>query len=186
MHTPDSFLNPLGATLSLAADAVWEAPSFLHGAVAWRMRLNGWRGAYAADPLGWHDRARQHFDAYALSQLTTPEYGPVVPDTTLHHARQLEALGTAMFSSGYICRSPGGRFQAHHYDMNLVFIDQLIHHLQWTGDLSYARAVWPMFTRHLSWEKRNFDADGDHLYDAYCAIWASDALEYSGGGVTHT
>lgn len=28
--------------------------------------------------------------------------------------------------------------------------------------------------------------DGDGLYDAYCCIWASDALEYSGGGVTHS
>ena len=35
-------------------------------------------------------------------------------------------------------------------------------------------------------EKRNFDADDDGLYDAYAAIWASDALQYSGGGVTHS
>ena len=40
--------------------------------------------------------------------------------------------------------------------------------------------------RHLAWEKKNFDADGDGLYDAYAAIWASDALQYSGGGVTHS
>jgi hypothetical protein len=46
--------------------------------------------------------------------------------------------------------------------------------------------MWPLIKRHLAWEKRNFDADGDGLYDAYAAIWASDALQYSGGGVTHT
>ncbi|MDP4292788.1 MAG: glycogen debranching protein, partial [Bacteroidota bacterium] len=40
--------------------------------------------------------------------------------------------------------------------------------------------------RHLEWEKRNFDGDNDGLYDAYCCIWASDALEYSGGGVAHS
>ncbi|HEX6848277.1 MAG TPA: glycogen debranching protein, partial [Chitinophagaceae bacterium] len=33
---------------------------------------------------------------------------------------------------------------------------------------------------------KNFDADGDGLYDSYAAIWASDALQYSGGGVTHS
>jgi hypothetical protein len=38
----------------------------------------------------------------------------------------------------------------------------------------------------LAWEKKNFDSDGDGLYDAYAAIWASDALQYSGGGVTHS
>ncbi len=186
LQTPDAFINPFGAALAVAADAIWETPSFLHGAVAWRMRLNGWRGPYAADPLGWHDRARTHFDAYAQSQLTTPEIGPITPDTALNFARQKETLGTALFSSGYICRNPGGQFQAHHYDMNLVFIDQLIRHLQWTGDLAYAREIWPVIKRHLNWEKRNFDGDGDGLYDAYCAIWASDALEYSGGGVTHS
>ncbi|MCB0531402.1 MAG: DUF4450 domain-containing protein [Saprospiraceae bacterium] len=185
LNTPDDFINPVGPALAVAADAIYEHPSYLHGAVAWRMRLNGWRGAYVADPLGWHDRARAHFTAYAQSQLTDPVSGPVIPDTALHFARQLERLGTALFSSGYICRNPNGDFRAHHYDMNLVFIDQLLRHLRWTGDLEFAREMWPVLQRHLAWEKRCFDGDGDGLYDAYCAIWASDALEYSGGGVTY-
>ena len=41
IDTPDPFINTLGGALAIAADAVWEAPSFLHAAVAWRMRLNG-------------------------------------------------------------------------------------------------------------------------------------------------
>ncbi len=186
VSTPDPYLNTLGGALAVAADAIWEAPSYLHGAVAWRIRLNGWRGPYAADPLGWHDRARQHFAAYAQSQLTSPASGPVVPDTALHLARQLEKLGTTVFSSGYISRNPGGDFRPHHYDMNLVYVDALLRHLRWTGDLAEARALWPTLQRHLAWEKRNFDPDGDGLYDAYAAIWASDALQYSGGAVTHT
>jgi hypothetical protein len=48
------------------------------------------------------------------------------------------------------------------------------------------RKMWPVLKNHLAWEKRNFDPDGDHLYDAYCCIWASDALYYSGGAVTHS
>ncbi len=186
VSTPDPYINTLGGALAVAADAIWEAPSYLHGAVAWRIRLNGWRGPYAADPLGWSDRASQHFAAYAQSQLTAPPSGPVTPDTALHRARQLEKLGTAVFSSGYISRNPGGDFRPHHYDMNLVFIDALLRHLRWTGDLGEARELWPTLQRHLAWEKRNFDPDGDGLYDAYAAIWASDALQYSGGAVTHT
>ena len=185
LSVPDPYINPFGGALAIAADAIWEAPTYLHGAVAWRMRLNGWRGAYVATPLGWHDRARSHFRAYALSQLDQPSTGPVTPDTALNFARQKEVLGTALFSSGYICRNPGGDFRAHHYDMNLVFIDQLLRYLRWTGDMAFAREMWPVLVRHLDWEKRCFDDDGDGLYDAYCAIWASDALEYSGGGVTH-
>lgn len=186
LHTPDPYLNTIGGALAVAADAIWEAPTYMHGAVAWRQRLPAWRGPYVADLLGWHDRAREHFSSYALSQLTTPDQGPVVADTNLHLARQLEKLGTSLFSSGYICRNPNGDFRPHHYDMNLVFIDQLLTHFYWTGDTNYVRQMWPVLKRHLDWEKRNFDSDGDGLYDAYCCIWASDALEYGGGGVTHS
>lgn len=186
VHTPDPYINTIGGALSMAADAIWEAPSYLHGSIGWRMRLNGWRGPYTGDVLGWHDRARMHFKGYALSQLTSPESGPVIADTALHFARQLEKLGTSVFSSGYISRNPGGDFRPHHYDMNLVYIDELLWHFNWTGDTSFVREMWPLIKRHLAWEKRNFDADDDGLYDAYAAIWASDALQYSGGGVTHS
>ncbi|MCW3093947.1 MAG: hypothetical protein JWP81_5016 [Ferruginibacter sp.] len=184
--TPDKWLNTLGGALGIAADAIWEGPTYLHGAIAWRMRLNAWRGAYVADPLGWHDRARKHFSSYALSQVTTPPTTGVVMDTALHLARHLEKIGTALFSEGYICRNPNGDIRAHHYDMNLVFIDQLLNHFNYTGDVESVKAMWPLLKRHLAWEKRNFDADGDGLYDAYASIWASDALQYSGGGVTHS
>ncbi|HSC55112.1 MAG TPA: DUF4450 domain-containing protein [Phnomibacter sp.] len=186
VKTPDAYINTIGAALSMAADAIYEDPSYMHGAVAWRMRLPAWRGAYVADVLGWHDRARSHFSSYAKSQVLSPLTAPVVSDTALHLARQKEVMGTSMFSSGYIARNPGGDLRPHHYDMNLVFVDQLLNHFNWTGDTAYVRAMWPLLERHLAWEKRNYDADGDGLYDAYACIWASDALQYSGGGVTHS
>ena len=186
VNTPDPFINTLGGALAVAADAIWEDPTFLHGAVAWRMRLNAWRGASAADPLGWHDRAKTHLSSYENSQVLSPGNGPVTPDTALNFARHAEKMGTAVFSSGYISRHPNRNNVPHHYDMNLVFFDQMLSHFNWTGDLDFAKEMWPAIKRHLAWEKRNFDMDGDGLYDAYCAIWASDALQYSGGGVTHS
>lgn len=187
INTPDPFINTIGGALAIASDATWEAPTYLHGSVGWRMRLNGWRGAYTADALGWHDRARTHLEAYAQSQVTTPLSGPVVPDTAMHWARSLEKLGTGMFTSGYISREPEGKnLRAHHYDMNLVYIDILLRHYAWTGDLDFLKKTWPVLKRHLEWETRNFDADRDGLYDAYASIWASDALQYSGGGVAHS
>lgn len=186
VKTPDPYINTLGGALAMAADAIWENPAYLHGAIAWRMHLNAWRGAYAADPLGWHDRAKTHFESYGNSQVIDPELGPVVPDTSRNFARQLEKIGTSMFSSGYISRNPNNNKVAHHYDMNLVFIDQLIRHFKWTGDVAFLKKMWPVIERHLDWEKRNYDVDGDGLYDAYAAIWASDGLGYSGGGVIYT
>ncbi len=186
VSTPDPYINTLGSALSIAADGIWESPAYLHGAIAWRMYLNAWRGAYTADPLGWHDRAKTHFTSYSNSQVTSPESGPVVFDEEKNLARQKEELGTSMFSSGYISRSPNKNTVAHHYDMNLVFIDQMLRHFKWTGDTSFIKEMWPTIQRHLNWEKRNFDADNDGLYDAYATIWASDALQYSGGGVIYS
>ncbi|WP_353138725.1 glycogen debranching protein, partial [Pseudopedobacter sp.] len=101
-------------------------------------------------------------------------------------ARQKEVMGTSMFSSGYISRNPNANDRPHHYNMNLVFFDQIYTHFKWTRDIDFLKSLWPTLERNMKWEKRNYDADGDGLYDAYAAIWASDALQYSGGGVTHT
>ncbi|MDQ5930441.1 MAG: hypothetical protein QG594_2229, partial [Bacteroidota bacterium] len=187
IHTPDPYLNTIGGALAIASDATWEAPTYLHGSIGWRIRLNGWRGAYTADALGWHDRAKTHLESYAKSQVISPETGAVVADTTNHLSRSLEKLGVGMFTSGYISRNPNGeKMTAHHYDMNLVYMDILLRHHQWTGDQIFLKETWPLLKRHLDWETRNFDPDGDGLYDAYAAIWASDALQYSGGGVAHS
>ncbi|MGE4587482.1 MAG: DUF4450 domain-containing protein, partial [Mangrovibacterium sp.] len=186
INTPDPYVNAAASVLTTAADAIWDGQSYMHGAVAWRMPLPGWRGAYAADWLGWHDRARTHFRGYFQAQYNFPPSGPSVPDTATNLARQKEVTGTALFTEGYISRRPGKLNNPSHYDMNLVFVSQLLKHFRWTGDLGFLRESWPVLERHLAWEKRNFDADDDGLYDAYCCIWASDALQYRGGGVTHS
>lgn len=186
--TPDPYFNTLGGTLAVAADGIWDGEVWLHGAVGWRMPLSGWRAAYTGDALGWHDRARKHFDAYAASQVTdVPNTIPhPAQDSALHLARSVKKWGTPQYSNGYICRNPRRNNQMHHYDMNLCYIDELLWHFNWTGDLEYARQMWPVITRHLAWEKLNYDPDNDGLYDAYACIWASDALYYNSGAVTHS
>lgn len=188
IETPDSYFNTLGGTLATAADGIWDGEVWLHGAVGWRMPLSGWRAAYTGDILGWHDRARTHFNAYAESQVT--EVPNTIPhpaqDSALHLARSAKKWGTPQYSNGYICRNPHRNNQMHHYDMNLCYIDELLWHFNWTGDLAYVRQMWPVLTRHLAWEKLNYDPDNNGLYDAYACIWASDALYYTSGAVTHS
>jgi hypothetical protein len=186
IHTPDPFLNTIGGTMSIAADAIWESPAFMHGAVAWRMPLNGWRGPYVSNDLGWHDRAKTYFTAYNKSQVISPVTTIVDPDSTNNLARQVEKIGVGIYNSGYISRYPDGKIVANHYDMNLVYFDAMLRHFLWTGDTVFLRKCWPAIKRQLAWEKRNFDRDNDGLYDAYACIWASDALQYSGGDVTHS
>lgn len=190
IKTPDPYFNTLGGVLSMAANGIWddETEVWQHGAIGWRMPLNGWRAAYTGDAIGWHDRARKHFNGYAASQITEVE--PVIPhpaqDSVLNLTRAEKSWGTQMYSNGYICRNPRNTSQMHHYDMNLVYIDELLWHFNWTGDMDYVKEMWPVLKRHLAWEKKNFDPDDDGLYDAYACIWASDALQYSSGSVTYS
>jgi hypothetical protein len=187
IETPDPYISPLGSVLSVAADAIWD-DCWVHGAIGWRIPLNGWRAAYTGDAVGWHGLTRKHFDGYAASQIKHIE--PVIPhpapDSSLNLARALKKWGTPMYSKGYICRRPNDTSQMHHYDMNLSYIDELLWHFNWTGDMDYVRKMWPVIERHLAWEKLNFDPDNDGLYNAYASIWASDALYYNSGGVTHS
>ena len=186
--TPDPYINALGPALTTAADGDWDGKTWLHGCIGWRMPLAGWRAAYVGDVLGWNDRAIKHFDAYAASQVTNvpPTIAHPSQDSTLNLARATKKWGTQMYSNGYICRNPEKNNQMHHYDMNLNYIDELLWHFRYNADKDYMRKMWPVLKLHLQWEKRNFDPDDDGLYDAYCCIWASDALYYNSGAVTHS
>jgi hypothetical protein len=186
--TPDPYINTLGGALVVAADGDWDGQTWLHGCIGWRMPLAGWRAGYLGDVLGWPERAVSHFDAYARSQVKNVPADIPHPtqDSTQNIARAQKRWGTQMYSDGYICRNPNRNDQMHHYDMNLNYIDELLWHFQYDASREYMRKMWPLLKSHLAWEKRNFDPDGDHLYDAYCCIWASDALYYSGGAVTHS
>ncbi len=188
IDTPDPFFNTLGSCLVAAADGIWDGTTFLHGANCWRMPYCGWRGAYVGDVVGWNERARSHFTAYARSMVTDipPIYAHPQQDTLNNLCRAAAKWGTPMYSNGYICAQPNQTGSMSLYDMNLNYIDELLWHFCYDADTTYMRQMWPYLTLHLEWEKRNFDPDGDHLYDAYCCIWASDALYYNGGAVTHS
>jgi hypothetical protein len=180
VETPDPFINAAAAALNIAADAVWDGQqqSFMHGAVAWRTRLLGWRGQYAGDALGWHERTAAHFAGFAKQQNTSPVPETIPPADEDSNLARSEA---AIHSNGDLSNK--------HYDMNLVAVDAFFRHLLWTGDTNYARALWPVIERHLAWERRlfrrEFGPDKLPLYEAYAAIWASDDLNYNGGGTAH-
>jgi hypothetical protein len=180
VETPDGFINAASAALNVAADAVWDAKlqSFMHGAVAWRTRLLGWRGQYLGDALGWHERTAAHFAGFAKQQNTGEIPGKIPPADEQFNLARSEA---AIHSNGDMSKN--------HYDMNLVAVDSFFRHMLWTGDTNYARKMWPVIERHLAWERRLFRREyGPEklpLYEAYAAIWASDDLNYNGGGTAH-
>ncbi len=189
LDTPDAYINTVGPAISIAAETLWDARQqcVLHGGVAWRVALAGWRGPYNLDALGNHDRARLQVRHWLARQNVTPittadpATGPWDPAPNLHLTRKENLLHS------------NGDVSNNHYDMNLVFMDVMLRHLLWTGDLDFAREVWPSFQRHLAWEHRLFrrtyttdDGKTLPLYEAYAAIWASDNLQYNGGGAAHS
>lgn len=187
VDTPDEYMNAAAGNFGIAAETIWDQKNecVLHGGVAWRTMLAGWRGPYNLDALGNHDRAVQEFRHWLKRQNTTPvttgdpAIGPWDPN--MHLARKEGMLHS------------NGDLSNNHYDMNMVFMDVLLRHLMWTGDVEFAREVWPALQRHLAWEHRLFrrtytGAGGKELplYEAYAAIWASDNLQYNGGGAAHS
>ncbi len=179
ISTPDPWLNASVGALIVGADAVWDGPqgAIMHGAVAWRTKLLGWRGPYALDALGWHDRARANFRAWLPRQNVEAIPSTLPPADAASNLARSEA---ALHANGDLSNS--------HYDMNTVFIDALFRHLAWTGDRAFAREAWPVIQRHMAWQRRLFRRPyrrGLPLYEAYAQIWASDDIQYSGGGVAY-
>lgn len=180
IETPDPYLNAAVGALNVAADAVWDEPqqAIMHGAIAWRAKLLGWRGPYALDALGWHDRAIANFRYWLSRQNTSAVPDRLPPADENSNLARSEA---ALHSNGDMANA--------HYDMNAVFIDALFRHLDWTGDLTFAREAWPVIERHLAWERRlfrrEFGSERLPLYEAYAQIWASDDIQYNGGGVAY-
>ncbi|MGN6504971.1 MAG: hypothetical protein ACTHM6_05350, partial [Tepidisphaeraceae bacterium] len=180
VDTPDPFVNSAASALCVAADALWDEKSgtYMHGGVAWRRPYLGWRGPYCGDASGQHDRTQSHLEAYFAKQSAKP---PAATQPAADADARLARSERQLRTDGDLIDS--------HYDMNLVAIDAFFRHLLWTGDLAMAKRDWPIIERHFAWEKRlfrrPFGSQRLPLYEAYACIWASDDLQYSGGGVTH-
>ncbi|MFH1924082.1 MAG: DUF4450 domain-containing protein [Planctomycetota bacterium] len=178
---PDPTVEAAAAAISAAGDGLWDPPTYSHGGVRWHYPYLGWRGAYVATHFGWHDRARTHFREFAKFQLKEPDTGKPHADPEYNLARQ--GSESVVYTRGYIPVFPEKDARGS-YDMQQVYVDQLLWHFLWTGDLEFVREMWPVVVDHLAWEKRCFDADGDGLYENFANTLISDAHHYSGGACT--
>jgi len=181
VSTPDPHLNAAVPALCAAADGLWDSRVYAHGGVAWRMPYLGWRGAYVGSEFGWHDRAKAHFREFAKHQFREP--ADARPHAAEEYNLSRQAMDSVFYSRGHIPNMPfeGLKGQG---NMQAVYIDQLLWHLQWTGDMDFAREMWPVLVEHLAWEKRCFDPDDDGLYENFANTMISDAHHYGGGPCT--
>lgn len=181
VSAPDQVMNAAAAAICAAGDGLWDPPTYAHGGVRWHHPYLGWRGAYIASEFGWHNRARTHFRAFSQVQLKEPATGKPHADPKYNLARP--ASDSVIYTRGYIPVFPRKDARGP-YDMQQVYVDQLLWHFLWTGDIEFVREMWPVVVDHLDWEQRCFDADDDGLYENVANTLISDAHHYSGGACT--
>ena len=196
--TPDLYLNTAVPALTLAAESLWDpaTQSVLLGAVADHAPAPGWSGPCVLDALGHHDRMRLHLRHWIALQNTTPLPKGVDPDSSAtgpaDPGTHLTRKSSLLHTLGELPCTDSGK------DMTLPFFEALLRHLRWTGDLTFAREIWPALTLHLDRQFRLFRRSFPNpdrnaplgqevlpLYEAYASIPASDNLQYNGGGAIH-
>jgi len=86
LSTPDPYIDAAAAAIGIAADALWDAGQqcVMHGGVAWRNPLAGWRGPYCLSSLGQQARMRQQVRHW--SSARTPRPSPI--RTSRHRPRR--------------------------------------------------------------------------------------------------
>ena len=175
VRTPDRMLDLTVPPTVLAMDACWHRETFCHGAYEWHQPYLGWRNWYGPTVVGWHDRVAKAIRRHGADQAVDrgkPEEVVFEPDILPYH--------TLKNSHGFIPSSLG---TSHiFYNMQEVYVDHTLHHLEWTGDMQLAAEVFPVLAGVLDWEERLLDPDGDGLYQNWLNTWVSDGHGYNGGG----
>ena len=183
ISTPDPLLDATVAPSVIAQDACWHGNMFYHGTHSWHCPLLGWRTWYGPTVIGWHERVALAVRTHSASQVKgSPESGQVCWDQTFYGHRIKNG-------TGFIPESPqelvNGTLQPRKnifYNMQEIFVDHFLHHLEWTRDLVLAREVFAVIADVLDWETHILDPDGNGLYQNWLNTWISDAHAYNGGG----
>lgn len=204
----DAALDAAFGCAAPAMEGMWVAPYYMHGAWSWRIPLLGWRSRFGPTLLGWGERvkeeARTYFAMmYREGDAIRPRQADAFDRNYFFHASAQEEIPMAAADASgqpdpnyrYARQGPGSVFNSDgampygpskqgipQYDMQEDFITQVIYQLNAEQDEAFAAEVFPYLKRHLAWQDRCFDPDGDHLYENFANYWASDSMQYSGAG----
>jgi len=177
VRTPDRMLDLTVPPTVLAMDACWHKDAFCHGTYAWHCPYMGWRNWYGPTVIGWHERVEKAIRTHAATRVTKADTnGPEeIVDSDGNQYHRLKN------SYGFIPEIPDGRKEIF-YNMQEVYVDHYLHHLDWTHCLDLAKETFDVIADVLAWEARILDPDGDGLYQNWLNTWISDAHSYNGGG----
>jgi len=134
-RTPDPAVNDAFRASLLNLEHTWYQGCGWVESLSGRPTMVTQLPTAAADAVGWQDRSRSCLKAYAEA---------VTQDG------QVLSLSTAGTPRADCCRN-------HH------FIWGVGHYVAWSGDLGFAREVWPVLQRVMRNTQQRFDPDGNHL-----------------------
>lgn len=177
VKTPDSDLNAIVPALCSSMDSAWDPPYIVHGGIHCHTPYLGWRHAYGATALGWFNRAESHFKTFAGTQFKKTATNCRTPRMDEEYGLSRQAKNSIIHSRGFIW---GHRDDPMYYNMQELFVDMILRQILYTGNLDFAREMYPVIEKHLEWEQRCFDRGG--LYENFANTHISDAHQYNGAG----
>jgi len=175
IDTPDLWLNAAMGMVCAATDGVYRDGIFNHAGMRWGIPLLGWRTMFGGTVLGWHDRVVRQAEICLATQIQTSD--KVSPKADPARGLSSQSEDSRMFGRGRVVFG-----NAHHYDMQSQFFDQLVHAWRWTGDAKLEKLLRPALDLHLEYIKECFDPDNDGVYESYTNTWPTDNQWYNGGG----
>lgn len=202
-HTPSPLIDAAMDAVRYAVNGAWVEPFFLHGAWSWGVPLLGWRSRYGSTCLGWHNRVKtEGYTYYSMQQRPNRQartqdraalYGAYFsnpsdrqasfdnqrpdPDPAWRLARQSQK---SVFNSAGVMPYTPGKEGVVQYDMQEVFMDQMLYQCRFERDEAFYRETLEALKHHIDWQKRCFDSEGEHLYENFANFWASDGVFQSG------
>ena len=161
LQTSDRDFNLISRLAIPAYRAAWWNNNgthiHLHGATAWPGPYIGWRVMYGASVLGWND---------------------LISESILAHGEH--QISDGAFSNIYTLDNYWG------YNMDEVFVHQIFHYYNWTGDDELIRKMWPRIEKNIKFRTDKLDPDGDGLSTNRLNTWISDCHWYLGGQCTQS
>ncbi|MGP4039737.1 hypothetical protein ACTWP4_07535 [Gracilibacillus sp. D59] len=154
IDTPNPYLNAALPAATLALDASWSSPTFMHGPINWFVALPGWRSTYGATTAGWEDRAYENAAAYFDKQASNGRIPSKLNGDS--HYNMGEVLVDMMM---YNWEWTG--------DLDMM-----------------ANGGFNFIANHLNWMDEYMETDDEGLYESHLNAWNTDNKWNNGGGAT--
>lgn len=154
LDTPNPYLDAALPAASLALDASWSKPTFMHGPINWFVALPGWRSTYGVTAAGWEDRAFENAEAYFEKQASNGR----IPS---------KLNGDSHYNMGEVL-----------IDM-MLYNWEWTGNLD-----IFKNGGFDFIAKHLSWMDEYMETEDEGLYESHLNAWNTDNKWNNGGGAT--